>query len=193
MFPQLFAIALLTEWMDKQIDYVWLLILGVWSLFWGIRVIIWHQLKDRKNDSKSGVKTFVQQVDLQTIVSFCKRFTFPIEITAFIGILIYTRNFLSIFFIIFYILFEWLRYKLWKTEVSIINTSNEYRLVMDEYYNVFYPISFILSMSYLSSSMLIVLLIYLILFPSRIYQTIREIGKLIGAAGQRIIDYINWE
>ncbi len=193
MFPQLFAVALLTEWMNKQIDYTWLSIISIWSLFWGIRVIIWHQLKDRTNDFKSGVKTFVQKVRLQTVINLCRRFTFPIEITFFIGILVYTNNFLSLFFIIFYAFGEWLRYKLWKTEVSIINASNEYRLVMDEYYNVFFPISFILLMVIISPLMLILLLIYLILFPARIYQTVTEMGGVFVKIKKLLIDYINWE
>lgn len=194
MFPQLFAVALLSKWMNKQIDFTWLSIVGIWSLFWGIRVIIWHQLIDRKNDLKSSVKTFVQQVDLQTVIKLCERLTFPLEITAFIGILVYTNNFLSLFFIVLYAFCEWLRYIFWQTEVSIISISNDYRLVMDEYYNVFFPISFILLLVViLSPVFFIILLIYLIFFPSRIYQTIREIHKLITTIKQTIIDYINWE
>lgn len=193
MFPQLFAITLLTEWMEAIIDFTWLSMVGFWSLFWGVRVIIWHQLKDKENDLKSGVKTFVNQNNVQTVLNLCRKLTFSIEIVSFIGVLIYTKNFFSLFFIMFYAFCEWLRYKLWKTEVSIINISSEYRLAMDEYYNVFFPISFILILVISSPIFIIILLIYLILFPSRIYQTAQETFKLVKSINQRIVDYINWE
>lgn len=51
-----------------------------WSFFAGIRGILLHQLWDRDDDLRSGVKTFVTESNVENVRLWMSRFIFPIEL-----------------------------------------------------------------------------------------------------------------
>src|SRR5690606_28714873 len=58
VFIALLIVSSLSLKNNSLIDWPWFSLVGGWSLLFGIRGILWHQFHDRKNDLKSGTRTF---------------------------------------------------------------------------------------------------------------------------------------
>lgn len=64
----------------------WALIGLAWSLLWGIRGIVWHQLLDWEGDRDSGVNTWAVQLGPSRLANLYVRLIFPLEILAFLSL-----------------------------------------------------------------------------------------------------------
>lgn len=178
VFPQLFAIALLTEWFQKDWNIYWLIAVGVWSLFWGIRGIIWHQLSDLANDERSGISTFARRHSDSFIQRFVVWVIFPVEIGAFFAMLLLIGSFLPILFILIYLLMEYARHTLLDINLIVVKPAVRYKVLAEEYYSFFYPISLIVLSSITYPNSLVILVFQLVLFPKRIYDLVNEISGI---------------
>lgn len=68
-------------------DLPLLIVLGLWSLAYGVRGIVWHQLEDAENDRRSGIATYVVRVGEQRARQLVRRFVFPVELTGLIALI----------------------------------------------------------------------------------------------------------
>lgn len=60
-----------------------LLLAIAWSLMWGIRGIVWHQLLDFAGDKASGVSTWAVRWRSEKLQRFAERRLFPVEVLLF--------------------------------------------------------------------------------------------------------------
>jgi len=59
MFPALAAVFIAYRGAQLAVGEVWVSSVAVWALAFGLRGIVWHQLRDVENDRAAGVRTFV--------------------------------------------------------------------------------------------------------------------------------------
>jgi hypothetical protein len=58
----------------------WLLIIGLWSLCYGLRGIVWHQIVDAQADRLSNTGTFVARHGEKRAARLIKWAVFPMEL-----------------------------------------------------------------------------------------------------------------
>jgi 4-hydroxybenzoate polyprenyltransferase len=176
LFPQLFVIAVLSDWFDKDINFVWFTAVGIWSFCLGLRGILSHQLTDRKNDAKAKIKTFIQKYQNQTIKNLVAWLIFPLELIGLIAMFWLSQNHFALISLAIYSILTILGYYYAGIKFSVVNTSKSNRLLMNEYYCIFLPLSFLIfGLLPLENSWLIIIL-HLILFAKSIIRVVGEAG-----------------
>ncbi len=83
LLPTLLVVSLVYRWREVSIDFLWFAAVAVWSLSYGLRGILWHQLSDAENDQKAGVHTFVLRHGRSNLHRLGTFVVFPAELTAF--------------------------------------------------------------------------------------------------------------
>jgi hypothetical protein len=86
------------------------------------------------------------------------------------------KSWVVILFLVLYIGYVALRYSMFKTKtvIIILNEKENYRVVMNEYYQVFFPISILLYLAVHQPYAWIILLLHIIVFYKIIYLTFNE-------------------
>ncbi len=180
LFPTLLAVALVYRWNLKPFDAIWFASVGVWSLSFGIRGIMWHQLNDLHYDDKINLRTFARTHNIAWLQRVGNFIIFPTELAAFAVMLWRTRCVIAIAFLGFYALLNFLRKQLWGSHLCIVMPKPEFHhIVMHEYYEVFFPLAFILASSSRYTMDAIVIIIHALVFPKRARGTIIEIAGII--------------
>lgn len=180
LFPTLLVVTLVVHGTGNPIDLVWFCAVAVWSLSSGLRGILWHQLSDLHNDEKIGLRTFAlrhQGLALQRLGNFI---VFPAEILAFAVMLGYARSYFAFGFLFIYVLFVWLRRKRRQVVLVIVVPKTRYRIAMHEYYEVFYPLAFLLSSSLQHPADAFIIIAHLLLFPRRARQLLKDLFQVLG-------------
>lgn len=178
LFPQLFVVSATSHWVGQSVNWKWFAIVGIWSLAWGFRGILWHQVTDASNDVRANVNTFVRKHSKSTACWLGEKVIFRVEFLAFITILIFTRSYLAAIFLILYFVIVWLRSLIWELNIVIVAPLKNYQILMNEYYEIFYPIAFLLVAVYRNPFDAIILLLHFLLFPRRATLIIRDIFRL---------------
>lgn len=177
-FPHLVVVVLIFRRYAIPLDFSWLACVGFWSLFYGLRGILWHQLCDLKNDEKINLNTFARLHPLPRLKRMGKWIIFPVEVAFFTAILWQLGSVIPLGFLAFYMVLERLRATMWGVRIIIVAPQERFRIAMQEYYDVFYPISLLLASATTHRLDVLVLLAHVLLFPNRISTTIGDIGKI---------------
>jgi len=179
LFPTLFAVCLVYRWYGKPVDPSWFALVAVWSLSCGLRGILWHQLTDLDNDAQIHLRTFARQHKLSSLGRLSNFVVFPVELCTFALILWRVDSLLAFAFLIVYVLLEVARAKLWRIELVIAVPKPNYRIVMQEYYELFFPLAVVLSSTMGYPTDAIMAAVHVALFRRRATQTLRECVQLI--------------
>jgi 4-hydroxybenzoate polyprenyltransferase len=179
VLPTLFVVTLVFRRTTIPIHHLWFGSVAVWSLGYGLRGILWHQFSDLDNDEKAQLRTFVLRHKLSTLHRLGTFVVFPAELMAFAVMLWLAGSRISAGLLFFHVLLQWARKRRWKTNMVIVAPKTRYLIVMQEYYEVFYPIAFLLSSSLSYPRDAFVLVLHLMLFPRRAAQTVTDVSKLI--------------
>jgi 4-hydroxybenzoate polyprenyltransferase len=83
LFPTLLAVALAFRMTGRPVDPLWMGTVAVWAFAYGLRGILWHQLKDIENDRAAGVRTFVQRHPIGAVEALAVFVIFPLELIGF--------------------------------------------------------------------------------------------------------------
>jgi 4-hydroxybenzoate polyprenyltransferase len=167
LFPTLFVVALVFRSRKMPLDILWLAAVAVWSLSYGLRGILWHQLSDLQNDGLIGLRTFACRYGparLQRLGAFV---VFPVELAALAIMLVQAGSNLAIAFLFLYAALEVARKLYWNLNFVIVAPGSKYRVVMLEYYEFFYPLAFLLSASLKHPADALILFAHFLLFPRR--------------------------
>lgn len=182
LFPSLLAAAVVYRRQSGAADMVWFASVAAWSLCFGVRGILWHQLTDLHNDEKIGLGTFARRhktVLPRRLVNF---FIFPLEVAAFCCMLWLAGSTLAFALLCYYLLLAFLRKRLWNVNlVVVVAPEAMYYIAMQEYYEVFFPLAFLLSSSWLHPLDALVIAPHLLLFPKRAVRSVKDV-KIFGAA-----------
>lgn len=178
LFPTLLVVSLVFRWRGLPIDHVWFVSVALWSLCFGLRGILWHQLGDLHHDEQIGLQTFARRHNVSLLLNLGNFVIFPIEISAFAVMLWRAGSGFALGSLCFYALLEALRKRLWRTHLVIVVPRERYRILMLEYYEVFYPLVFLISSSVHYPQDAIIVVAHLLLFPRRAIQTVKDLLQL---------------
>jgi hypothetical protein len=186
LFPSLLAAAVVYRRQSGPTDMVWFASVAAWSLSFGVRGILWHQIGDLRNDEKIGLGTFARKhktVLLRRLVHFL---IFPAEVAAFCCMLWRTGSTLAFALLCYYLLLAFLRKRLWGMNLVVVVPEAKSYIVMQEYYEVFFPLAFLLSSSRLYPLDALMIVPHLILFPRRALRSVKDV-KIFGQAAKLFI------
>lgn len=185
VLPQVFAVTFITYATGKAMPILWISFIFIWALASGVRGIFWHQLIDFENDCTANVNTFAVASSPTTLELLGKWVVFPIEIVAFVALLILANNIIVWLFLALYLATEWLRYYFWKINIVIVKPhQNNWhnlrdRLALMEYYDVFYPLAFLGVAVSQNFSSLMILGVHGLLYAGNIKLWFRDIWGLL--------------
>ena len=175
LFPSLLISANLSFYFGERLNPSWTLAIGIWSVMYGLRGILWHQFFDRENDLRSETKTFASQVDPNQF-KIQEQSIFIVEILALSFILwkvftIWVGLGLLSYFLIFLIRKFAFRYQ---TAIIISPITAPYQLLMNDFYFVFFPLALLLSSITYSKYGWLVLCLHFILFPQKLILVLKD-------------------
>jgi 4-hydroxybenzoate polyprenyltransferase len=180
LFPTLLAVAAVYRSYRQPFDLIWLISIGVWSFSFGIRGILWHQLSDLPYDQNINLRTFVRAHRTESLRRLGNFIIFPLELTAFAVMLLHTRSALAITLLGFYAVINFLRGRLYGSNFCILEPKPKFHhIVMHEYYEVFFPLAFILASSNRHPVDALVLVVHGLVFPKRWRNTAIEAGLIV--------------
>jgi 4-hydroxybenzoate polyprenyltransferase len=172
LFISLLIVADISNYSGTSINWYWFTAVGVWSFFYGLRGILWHQFIDRDNDLKINLKTFATRICPERFLT-SSYILFFIECLAFFYMIISLNILLVFILLIIYLGLAYFRYKkLGHQPVLIISPDEKpYQIFGVDYYQSFFPVSLLIYAAFTQPNAWILLLVHLILF----HATIRKV------------------
>ena len=146
-FPQLLTAVLVGTWAGQPLPGGWLAAVGTWALACGVRNILAHQLGDAAHDAQGGVPTFVQRHGAGFAKKLSERVVFPAEVLAFGMLLGLSQAVLPWLLLGLYAGLEWFRQRVWSVRLTASEQQPYQALLLNEYYEVFYPLAFLVLQS----------------------------------------------
>jgi 4-hydroxybenzoate polyprenyltransferase len=178
LFPTLLAVGLVYRRGGEALDAVWFAAVAVWSLSLGLRGNLWHQLSDRHNDERVGLRTFARSHKITLLHGVGNFGIFPSEVIAFAVMLALSASRAAAAALALYLLLEWARRVMWRTNLVVVVPKERSSILMLEYYEVFFPVALLLSSSTRHAPDALVLAAHLLLFPRRAFQVLKDVFKL---------------
>ncbi|MBC6112105.1 UbiA family prenyltransferase [Pedobacter fastidiosus] len=179
-FPSLLITTNLIFFCKSDLDMIWISAIGIWSLSYGLRGILWHQYFDRENDILSNTKTFAVAIMPENFKTQ-ERIILTIEIIALITILSYIFNIWIFLAIISYCVLVFIRKLAFKYKICIIicPVSEPYELLMNDFYLVFAPISLLLAQAINNPYAWLIFCLHLILFHQKLILFLKDFRYFI--------------
>ncbi len=184
-FPQLLTAVLVSRWAGMPVPGLWLVAVGVWALGCGVRNILWHQLGDAAHDAQAGVATFVTLRGRAGANTVAARLAFPLETAAFALLLALSQQGLPLVFLAFYAGLEWFRHRVWNVQLVVAEPRPNHCILLNEYYEVFYPVAFLLLQTWRYPADGLVLGLHLLLFGGRFWHSGQEMGRALAIIAQK--------
>jgi 4-hydroxybenzoate polyprenyltransferase len=165
ILPTLWTSTLIAESTGHAIPWAFVASLGAWSLALGLRGILWHQLFDLENDRKSHVSTFATRYDARSIRRFAAWVLFPLEMLALACVLVQVNTPWAWIFLAIYLIGEWLTCHFLEIDLILVQTTARYRIAFAEYYQLWYPLTFLFAMAQQSWAAASLIVLQFLLFP----------------------------
>ena len=178
LFPTLVAVTLAFRASGRAVDTPWLLAAGLWALAYGVRGILWHQLSDIEQDRQAGVRTFAQRHSPELAARIGTFVAFPLELLALAILLWRMHHVLPLLFLAFYGLLATRRRACWHVDPVIVKPTAHFQIVLQEYYDVFYPLAILLASALQHRADVLALAAHLLVFPMRALQTAKDSAQL---------------
>lgn len=186
LFPTLFLVSATVNYIHWKMDWTWFGIVGVWSLMYGLRGILWHQFADRDNDLKIGLSTYASKKNPKLFKnqSF---FIICIELLALMYILLYIFLPLPLIALAFYFLMLLGYSRIFKLAIIAIvpPTHQGWHFAMHKYYQFLLPISLLLSAVFINSNVWILIAAHFILFPVVARNTIWDVISFVKVSARK--------
>jgi len=185
-FPQLLTAALVSAWAGRALPLGWLAAVGIWALACGLRNILGHQLGDAAADARSGVATFVQRRGVARARQVAVWLAFPAELLSLAALLALSHGLLPLALLLLYAGLEWFRYRVWSVPLAVAELGPGRRLLLNEYYEVFYPLAFLLLQCRLHPADGLVLGLHGLLFGPHIWHTGRALAQAVAVVAGKV-------
>lgn len=165
LFPALVAALLCLRAAGKAIDPVWIGAVAAWALGYGLRGILWHQLRDLEYDQKAGVQTFVVRHSRRAARRLAGWVALPVEAIGLTVLLWRLLIPLPLIFLLLYATYAVLQQKLWAVPTVVAAPRERYSVLGQEYYGLLFPLGILLSSALRYPVDGVVLVAHLLLFP----------------------------
>lgn len=177
LFPTLFFVSSVYSFADVPVDATLLTVMGIWSFAYGLRGILWHQFRDKHNDESVGLKTFATNTSAYKIKPIAL-FIILVEFSALAIILFAVNSLLPIVTLAGYLILLVIYNHLDKEITLFTAKSDNWYILMTDYYQVLFPLSMIILASSTNPACLILLIFHLIFFPYRNQQIAISLLKI---------------
>lgn len=167
-FPQLLAVATAGAWAGRQVPGRWYAAVGLWALGCGVRNILYHQLEDVEPDALAGVRTWVTQRGVGFTQRVGQRVAFPAEALGLGAVVLLSGQFWPVFALAAYLALEGVKWRLWGHSARVLAPHT--RILLNEYYEVFYPLGFLLALIESEPAALLALGVQVLLFARCFWQ-----------------------
>lgn len=166
VFPGLLMVSAISYVAKLQINWIWFVAVGIWSFCYGLRGILWHQFADRDNDIKVKLNTYASSIQPESFRPKAK-WLFAIELVA-LSVMLHQQANIGVFIAMAaYVLLVCIRYLLYKNQIILVVKKDEqpFQILMADYYQLFWPVSLLITASFADHLNFIVLTIHVLLFP----------------------------
>ncbi|MBO2007778.1 UbiA family prenyltransferase [Hymenobacter negativus] len=185
LFPQLLTATLVSQWAGVAPAAPWLGAVGAWALGCGLRNILWHQLGDAANDAQAGVNTFVVRWGAPTGRRLAVA-ALLLEGAALLGLLYLLRQPLAYLGLGLYGVLTGLRARVWRQPVVIAQPQAGQHILLNEYYEVYYPLALLLAQVWRYPADAGVLALHGLLFGVHSWQRLRLWGRALAVLSGKI-------
>lgn|SRR5690606_36391400 len=174
VFPSLFFVYALYSYGGAVPNTVWLVTIGFWALFHGLRGILWHQYQDRDGDLSSNIRTLAARIPPQAFRPI-ERMIFALETVGLLAILIQIGNLVVYLGFALYLISALIGYYAYGIRaVMILSPKNgRYQLALQDFYQSYFPVSLLWVAVADQPSAWWILSFHIVLFPT----TLVDIGK----------------
>ena len=172
VLPQLLTVAVVGQWMKQTVPGLWWVAIAAWALACGLRNILWHQLSDAPADAQAQVDTFVCRRGVRFAQRLGQFVVFPVEVVAFSIILVMNYQGWAIGLLALYIGLEWCRLRIYGHRPAVLLPDS--RIILNDYYQFFYPLALLVAQSLRYPSDSFVLGLHLLLFGHYARQFMQE-------------------
>lgn len=185
LLPTCLALVLLAPFARHEL-YQWLAFSGLWSLAFGMRGIIWHQLSDQNADRAAGFKTAATTYGAARLNAIANLIVFPCEVIGLLGMLTLLGKggfALALLALFLHLILEFLHVKYMQANVIIAkpkpNPKQNARFVLFEYYQLFFPLTMLLALTWRDLHYGLLLALYLLLFAEPLSRLVKIIASLV--------------
>lgn len=154
MLPCLLSLTIVCEsyGQTREIPFALVLCLSIWSLAFGLRGIIWHQLCDRTNDLNSNCRTFATQIETDKLLKFGRLIVFPAEVSAVLGVMFLIPNLPATVTLCLYLLAETYMFCFTMKPAIIVEPKPQGRFLLFDFYRLYWPLSILASSAALETN-----------------------------------------
>jgi hypothetical protein len=183
LLPTLWTSTLIAEATGHAVPVLFLWSLGIWACALGVRGILWHQLYDRENDRRGGVTTFATEREPESIRRFVAGVAFPLEVAA-LGLILWQIDTPWAWLVLAaYLAMEYLTSRYMGIDLILVQPTQRFRIIFTEYYQLWYPLTFLLAMTQQSMAAAVLIALQLALFPHCFYVFLRHLYYLVFQKG----------
>ncbi len=184
LFPSLFCASFIAGQTEPAANMLWAIF--PMTLLYGIRGILWHQFQDRANDIQAGINTFAARVNPAGFVA-AERWLLLAECVSLAAFLYVLADPVPVIFMAAYFILVAFRYRVYGNKPIIILApeNRHYQVLLNDYYQVFLPVSLLISMAIADPYAWFVLIAHILLFPGKILLTVKDFflfGRILFAA-----------
>jgi hypothetical protein len=144
LLPTLWTVSLIAEGAGKTLSAPFAAAIGVWSLALGLRGILRHQMMDRDRDRQVGLRTFAAKAPDRLIPELVRWAILPAELAALAMLLGLAGSFLPWVLLALDQTVEALRTRFLQARFTTAGAEPGLRVLLAEYYELFYPLGFLL-------------------------------------------------
>ena len=174
MFPALTAVLIACRGAQRAASGAWVCSVAVWALAFGLRGIVWHQLRDVENDRAAGVRTFASRQP-RTASAIGTFVVFPLELGAFAAMLWQIGGAWPAAFLLLYTLYAIRSARRGQVTPVIVAPKPRSFIVLQDFYTDLLPIALLIAASVRDRRDLVILAAHLLLFPRAVVHAIRRL------------------
>ena len=178
MFPALAAVFIACRGAQSVVGGAWVSSVTVWALAFGLRGIVWHQLRDVENDRAAGVRTFVSRHPRAAggIGAFV---FFPLELGAFAAMLWQIGGAWPAAFLLLYSFYAIRSTRRGHMAPVIVAPKPSAFIILQDFYTDLFPVALLIAASIRDPRDLVVLAVHLLLFPRRAFHVAGRIASTV--------------
>lgn len=175
LFLSLLMVSSISYITNQTINWIWFTSVGVWSLCYGLRGILYHQFMDRANDIKVNLNTFASKIEPQRFRT-TSGLIMCLEIIAFGIMLFQLSNLIYIIAFFLYMFLVIVRRKTLgqKVILILIPPNSAFQIFMADFYQTFLPLSILILSCVICTQNILILIIFTILFPNRLIDVFKD-------------------